>query len=250
MMEHSKSTSPIKNFQLFQKSFIIFTLLIIFMSDLNRVICDEGPMITSKVSSVEKNSEITFTWENVSKEDYDPRIVFWETTTFPSERNYTLFEKTGWKFLSDQSKYKKSTVQSIGKINLIAPQKDSLYSIYYCADNCLDGFYCRYQRQIAVITCFNNIHATGYKPSSNVEHIIVFISENHSFDSIYGNYCKAETFSNPICNYGPECCEEIPKELNGFKPKILNDIQNSRFDPCHSKACEESKLMEGKWINI
>lgn len=87
----------------------------------------------------------------------------------------------------------------------------------------------------------------NYKISqSNIEHIIIFISENHSFDSIYGSYCKAPTFSNPDCNYGPECCEAAPKKLEGFKAHILNDKQNTYYDPCHHFNCLASKMNGGK----
>jgi len=80
---------------------------------------------------------------------------------------------------------------------------------------------------------------------SNIEHIIIFISENHSFDSIYGRYCKAETNSNPTCNYGPECCEAAPSQLHGIKPFVLTDTQNSRYDPCHQSSCENSEISGG-----
>jgi len=80
---------------------------------------------------------------------------------------------------------------------------------------------------------------------SNIEHIIIFISENHSFDSIYGRYCKAETHSNPTCNYGPECCEAAPTDVDGIKPFELTDIQNYKFGPCHTSDCEISEINGG-----
>jgi phospholipase C len=197
------------------------------------------PLIKSKVSSVENSAEIEFTWESVNNNDLNPKIIFWNTETFPTSENHTL--ENSWRYLNEESRYRTSYASSDGKITLTAPSKNGLYSIYYCAEN-FDGFYCTFQRQIAVISCLNKLDTT----SSNVKHVIIFISENHSFDSIYGNYCQAETFSNPTCNYGPLCCEKIPSELNGIKPKELSDIQNSRFDPCHSKACEESEINGGK----
>ncbi len=84
------------------------------------------------------------------------------------------------------------------------------------------------------------------KTSSALEHIIILIPENHSSYSIYGRYCKAPTGSKPNCNEGPNCCEEAPKTLNGISPFTLTDNQNTIFDPCHSKRCEESEINGGK----
>lgn len=81
---------------------------------------------------------------------------------------------------------------------------------------------------------------------SNIEHIIILISENHSFDSIYGRYCKAPTFSKPKCNFGPECCEAAPTKLNGVSPFELTDKQNSLWDPCHDLVCMLTHINGGK----
>lgn len=223
-----------------------FTLLLLTTKKIN---CDQllFPVIKTSVSSADAGSEITFFWEQVDKSDIDPKIIFWETSSYPSESNHTLYENSGWSFLNPQSKYAKRSAAASGRLKITAPSAKNLYKIYYCAYN-FDGFFCAYQRPFAVISCLNNNAETKSfkKPSSNVEHLIVFISENHSFDSIYGNYCKAKTFSNPECNFGPECCEAIPAQQNGFKPKVLDDIQNARFDPCHSRECEELEINGGK----
>jgi phospholipase C len=216
-------------------NFLIFCIFILSLFSLSH----SEPIVKSKISSVENSAEIEFTWEGVNSNDMNPKIIFWNTETFPTAENHTL--ENSWKFLNEESKYRTSHGSFDGKITITAPSKKGLYSIYYCAENS-DGFYCAFQRQIAVISCLNKLGAT----SSNVKHVIIFISENHSFDSIYGNYCQAETFSNPKCNYGPKCCEKIPSELNGVKPKDLTDTQNTRYDPCHSKACEESEINGGK----
>lgn len=93
----------------------------------------------------------------------------------------------------------------------------------------------------------NTYKTTNEKISrSNIEHIIIFISENHSFDSIFGRYCKASTESNPTCNTGPECCEAAPQQLHGIRPFDLTDTQNSRYDPCHHMNCENSEINGGK----
>jgi len=215
--------------------------LLIFLISLNLIHTKSADAsIKSLLSSVQMGQEIEFTWEKIDEEDIDPKIIFWETKTFPTEKNHTLNENS-WSFINPLSKFKPSKVESSGKIIIKAPLRTGLYTIYYCASN-YDGFFCTPQRPMAVITCKN----LPKKPTSKIENIIIFISENHSFDSIYGNYCKAEPFSNPKCNIGPECCEGIPKEQNGIKPKDLTDIQNARYDPCHLRACEESEMNGGK----
>src|SRR5690348_5404538 len=46
--------------------------------------------------------------------------------------------------------------------------------------------------------------------NSNITHLVLIVQENHSFDNIFGNYCKAAPGSNPVCTTGPECCEAGP----------------------------------------
>ena len=48
------------------------------------------------------------------------------------------------------------------------------------------------------------------KTMSNIKHLIVICTENHSFDSYFGSYCEAPENSNPQCNNGPSCCEKPP----------------------------------------
>lgn len=81
---------------------------------------------------------------------------------------------------------------------------------------------------------------------SNIKHLVIICTENHSFDSYFGNYCESEAGSNPSCNYGSKCCEKPPKTLNGFKPVILNDTQNLAFDPNHNQYCELCEINNGK----
>jgi phospholipase C len=81
---------------------------------------------------------------------------------------------------------------------------------------------------------------------SKIKHLVIICTENHSFDSYYGNYCEAEPFSNPKCNIGPKCCEKPPKTVDGFSPKILNDTQNMLYDPNHNANCELCEINNGK----
>ena len=86
------------------------------------------------------------------------------------------------------------------------------------------------------------------KPSSAIQHLVVIIQENHSFDSYFGSYCKAAVGSNPACTNGPECCEASPPRDPGSRraPVLLTDEENASFSPDHSRGCEESEINGGK----
>ncbi|KAI9205257.1 phosphoesterase family-domain-containing protein [Polychytrium aggregatum] len=82
--------------------------------------------------------------------------------------------------------------------------------------------------------------------NSNIKNIITIVMENHSFDSYFGNYCQAPTFSNPTCEYGPQCCEKPPLSVFGVQPTVLNDAANTAFDPNHEHACMLTKIDSGR----
>ena len=89
------------------------------------------------------------------------------------------------------------------------------------------------------------------KTASSVKHLIVIISENHSFDSYFGRYCLAPTYSNPTCNYGPHCCEAAPETVNGIPPLVLDDKQNYAFDPNHymdQELCKQDNRKMDKYM--
>ena len=81
---------------------------------------------------------------------------------------------------------------------------------------------------------------------SNIKHLIVICTENHSFDSYFGSYCEAPENSNPQCNNGPSCCEKPPETLQGQKPIKLDNAQNLKFDPIHEMNCEVCEINNGK----
>src|SRR4051812_36076419 len=45
---------------------------------------------------------------------------------------------------------------------------------------------------------------------SRIEHVVLIVQENHSFDSYFGRYCGAAAGSNPECTVGRRCCEAAP----------------------------------------
>ncbi len=84
--------------------------------------------------------------------------------------------------------------------------------------------------------------------SSSIEHIVVLIQENHTFDNHFGRYCTAPTGSNPTCTTGPSCCEAGPATDpgTGMMPTVLDDKAMGSFDPNHTQACELDKMDGGK----
>jgi len=88
----------------------------------------------------------------------------------------------------------------------------------------------------------------GAGPTSNIEHLVVIIQENHSFDSYFGRYCTATPGSNPTCNDGPACCEAGPDKTPGsdVPPTTLDDATNGAFDPNHYFDCNVDEINGGK----
>ncbi len=81
---------------------------------------------------------------------------------------------------------------------------------------------------------------------SKIEHVVVIVQENHTFDTYFGRYCTAPSGSNPSCNTGPACCEAAPDtEPSGSSPVALDDKQNGAHDPNHTQACELSEMNGG-----
>jgi len=80
-----------------------------------------------------------------------------------------------------------------------------------------------------------------------IEHLIVIVQENHTFDNQFGGYCTAAAGSNPTCTAGPACCEAMPAtDPAGTKPTVLTDAAHAAFDPNHTQACELSEIDDGK----
>ena len=82
----------------------------------------------------------------------------------------------------------------------------------------------------------------GPCPVSKIDHLVVIIQENHTFDNYFATYCTAPTGSSPTCTTGPACCEAGPAtDPTGAAPTVLDDAANANYDPDHTQACE---LME------
>ena len=83
-------------------------------------------------------------------------------------------------------------------------------------------------------------------PASKIEHLVVVIQENHTFDNHFGRYCTAAPGSNPSCTSGPSCCEAAPaKEPSGASPIDLDDAAMGTYDPNHESGCEAGEINNG-----
>ena len=90
----------------------------------------------------------------------------------------------------------------------------------------------------------------GICRDSAIEHVVLVVEENHTFDSYFGRYCQAPAGSNPTCTAGPSCCERAPdKEPRGASPTVLDDSSNFAEDRDHLQACEVQQIDGGKMDN-
>jgi len=82
---------------------------------------------------------------------------------------------------------------------------------------------------------------------SKIEHVVLIVQENHTFDSYFGRYCQAPSDSNPACTDGPNCCEAAPDhDPSGASPILLDDNSNFATDRDHRRECELQQIDNGK----
>lgn len=81
-------------------------------------------------------------------------------------------------------------------------------------------------------------------PLSKIEHLVVIVQENHSFDSYFGRYCQAKTGSSPTCTEGANCCEAGPAHDpgTGKEPIPLTEELHQTYNPSHSRECEVDEI--------
>ncbi len=102
---------------------------------------------------------------------------------------------------------------------------------------------------LASDAALSDIHvpATSCDGGLCIEHLVVIVQENHTFDNPFGGYCTAAAGSIPTCNDGPACCESMPAtDPMGTKPTVLTDAAHAAYDPNHTQACELSEIDDGK----
>jgi phospholipase C len=90
------------------------------------------------------------------------------------------------------------------------------------------------------------VHGDGGAASA-IQHVVLIVQENHTFDNYFGRYCTAATGSAPTCTTGPACCEAAPAtEPGGASPQTLDDSTNGSSNPNHNAACETPEIDQGK----
>src|SRR5260370_24861833 len=86
---------------------------------------------------------------------------------------------------------------------------------------------------LLLVGCGPHRHAgscDGPCPASKIDHLVVIVQENHSFDSYFGRYCTAATGLAPTCTSGSGCCEAGPTtDPSGAVPVILSDNENGAY---------------------
>src|SRR5579862_9232547 len=86
----------------------------------------------------------------------------------------------------------------------------------------------------------------GPCPISKIDHLVVVVQENHTFDNYFARWCTAPAGSAPTCTSGPSCCEAGPDPAPGnATPVALDDAENGRRQPDHTRACETAEADGG-----
>lgn len=85
--------------------------------------------------------------------------------------------------------------------------------------------------------------ATAPGPKRSIQHVVVLVQENHTFDNYFANYChdRVDKKKQPVCDGGPST---YPGTTTA--PVLLDDTTNATFDPNHEQACEVAEIDGGK----
>lgn len=87
--------------------------------------------------------------------------------------------------------------------------------------------------------------------ASKIEHVVLIVQENHTFDNYYGKYCTAPAGSAPDCTSGRGCCEAAPPaDPRGVLPSVLDDASNFAVDRNHKQECELEQINGGQMNNF
>ncbi len=117
-----------------------------------------------------------------------------------------------------------------------------------CGSDCIDVSHDDANCGSCGTTCSGGQHcALSTCQGTKIQHVVLIVQENHSFDSYFGRYCTAPAGSNPTCTEGPACCERAPDtEPHGASPLVLDDVTNFASDRNHKQECELQQINGGK----
>ncbi len=118
----------------------------------------------------------------------------------------------------------------------------------FCGGGCIDVMADDQNCGGCGVVCSGGQHCgRGTCQASKIEHVVLIVQENHTFDNYFGRYCKAAAGSNPTCTAGRDCCEAAPAtEPRGASPTVLDDDSNFASDRDHAQDCELQQINGGK----
>ncbi len=86
--------------------------------------------------------------------------------------------------------------------------------------------------------------ATASHPVTPIQHVVVIVQENHSFDSYFATYCHDHVdphTKQPVCDGGPTTYPGTTTP-----PITLDDAANAAHDPNHFQSCQLAEIDGGK----
>ncbi|KAI8894288.1 hypothetical protein BC833DRAFT_237010 [Globomyces pollinis-pini] len=180
---------------------------------------------------------VKVSWTNANTANTDDWICFTKGDN-PSSSSYL---PDSWQYTYGSIDKLNQHPLASGSVSVKAPGTPGTYKLFYCENN---GYTCKASVTVTVTIPKYTCRPKG-ETASSIKHVITIISENHSFDSYFGKYCRAPVGSRPTCTTGRDCCEMGTPMLNGLNPVVLND-QTNGFDPCHSYDCMLCQINDGK----
>jgi phospholipase C len=100
---------------------------------------------------------------------------------------------------------------------------------------------------IVLVAAMTTVEVSGAtsppRPKSAIQHVVVIVQENHTFDNYFANYCQHRLdpkTKQPRCDGGPST---YPGTTTA--PIVLDDATNASFDPNHEQVCELAEIDGG-----
>jgi phospholipase C len=85
--------------------------------------------------------------------------------------------------------------------------------------------------------------ATPPATKTPIQHVVVIVQENHTFDNYFAHYCAHRLdpkTKKPVCDGGPQT---YPGTTTA--PIVLDDASNAAHDPNHAQSCELEEIDGG-----
>lgn len=117
----------------------------------------------------------------------------------------------------------------------------------FCNGTCIDVSHSDDNCGGCGVKCTGAQHCGGARcTASPIQHVVLIVQENHTFDSYFGKYCSAPYGSPPNCTRGRSCCEAAPQtDPSGAHYGVLDDASNFAKDRNHDNACEIQQINGG-----